>query len=60
VSHTDQEAEILRNVKHEPGCKWFDDDDWGSAAFANYVALFGDVPPCTCIAGENALRDNGE
>lgn len=41
-------VDTLSCVGHERTCKWYDDQDWGSSTFANYVNAYNAYPPCTC------------
>lgn len=52
---TTEQIDVLRKVDHDRTCKWFNDDDWASSTFMNYVRSFGVYPKCTCEAGRVAL-----
>lgn len=58
--YTEHQVAALNQIEHARDCKWFDDQDWGSATFANYVHNFGDYPACSCEAGRILLLDLSE
>jgi hypothetical protein len=56
VKLTSEQFSALNAVEHARDCKWFDDQDWNSATFANYLHNYGEYPECTCKAGQSVGR----
>lgn len=54
--YTDAEVVLLNAIEHARACKWFDDQDWNSATFTNYMRNHNDYPECTCDLGRAALQ----